>query len=137
MEIRTARRDEIEAVLALWRAAGSAPAVNETAEGMKALLDRDSAALLVAEESGELVGSLVAAWDGWRGNMYRLAVLPSHRRHGLALRLVEAGERRLRALGVRRIALVALHDHEDAVGFWAAAGYERDSRIARFVKTLE
>lgn len=137
MEIRIARRDEIEAVLVLWRAAGSAPAVNETAEGIEALFDRDSAALLVAEESGELVGSLVAAWDGWRGNMYRLAVLPSHRRRGLALRLVEAGERRLRELGARRIALVALQDHEDAVGFWVAAGYERDGRIARFVKTLE
>ena len=136
MEIRTARRGEIGAVLALWRAAGSEPAVNENVAGLKALFDRDPEALLLAEDDGELVGSLVAAWDGWRGAMYRLAVLPAHRRRGLALRLVEAGEHRLAALGARRITLVALRDHEDAVGFWAAAGYKPDGRITRFVKTL-
>jgi len=137
VRIRAADRADIDAVLALWRAAGSAPAVNESVEGLQALLDRDPESLLVAEEDGELVGTLVAAWDGWRGGMYRLAVAPGRRRHGIARRLVEVGERRLAALGARRIALVALHDHEDAVGFWAAAGYERDARIARFVKTLD
>jgi hypothetical protein len=49
---------------------------------------------------------------------------------------VHEGERRLAALGCRRIALVALQDRDDAVGFWAAAGYEPDRRITRFVKTL-
>jgi ribosomal protein S18 acetylase RimI-like enzyme len=137
MEIRTARRGEIGAVLALWRAAGSAAAVNENVAGLEALFDRDPDALLVADEDGELAGSLVAAWDGWRGAMYRLAVLPEQRRRGLALRLVEAGERRLAALGARRITLVALRDHDDAVGFWAAAGYQPDRRITRFVKTLD
>jgi ribosomal protein S18 acetylase RimI-like enzyme len=136
VQIRTARRDEIEAALALWRAAGSEPAVNESVEGLEALFDRDPGALLVAEEDGLLVGTLVAAWDSWRGALYRLAVLPSQRRRGLALALVEAGERRLQALGAQRIALVALHDREDAVGFWAAPGYEPDRRITRFVKTL-
>jgi ribosomal protein S18 acetylase RimI-like enzyme len=136
MQIRTARRDEIDALLALWRSAGSSPAVNENVEGLIALFDRDELSLLVAEEDGELVGSLVAAWDGWRGSLYRLAVRPDRRRRGIALALVEAGERRLAALGCRRIALVALQDREDAVGFWAAAGYEADERITRFVKTL-
>ena len=111
--------------------------MNESVEGLQALLDRDPESLLVAEEDGELVGTLVAAWDGWRGGMYRLAVAPGRRRHGIARRLVEVGERRLAALGASRIALVALHDHEDAVGFWAAAGYERDAPIARFVKMLD
>jgi len=27
--------------------------------------------------------------------------------------------------------------HDPAVGFWAAAGYDRDPRVGRFVKTLE
>jgi transposase len=65
MRIRAAGRDEIEAVLALWRAAGSAPAVNENVEGLRALLARDPESLPVAEEDGELVGTLVAAGVGW------------------------------------------------------------------------
>ena len=112
------------------------PAVNVSVEGLTALLDRDPDSLLVAEDDGELVGTLVAAWDGWRGSLYRLAVAPDRRRDGIARALVQEGEQRLAALGCRRIALVALRDHEDAVGFWAAAGYQPDGRITRFVKTL-
>ena len=39
MKIRAADRADIDAVLALWRAAGSAPAVNESVEGLQALLE--------------------------------------------------------------------------------------------------
>jgi predicted MFS family arabinose efflux permease len=38
------------------------------------LLNADPEALLVAEVDGVVVGSLIAAWDGWRGSFYRLAV---------------------------------------------------------------
>jgi ribosomal protein S18 acetylase RimI-like enzyme len=45
------------------------------------------------------VGTIVAGWDGWRGSLYRLAVLPAARRRGTALRLVADGERRLAEKG--------------------------------------
>jgi ribosomal protein S18 acetylase RimI-like enzyme len=68
--------------------------------------------------------------------MYRLAVLPQHRRHGIATRLVEAGHERLRALGARRVTALVAHDEEEAVGLWLAAGYARDEEIVRFVRNL-
>ena len=43
-------------------------------EDVERLIADSPAALLVAERDGEIVGVLIAAWDGWRGNMYRLAV---------------------------------------------------------------
>ena len=43
-------------------------------------------------ETGAIVGALIAAWDGWRGNMYRLAVDKGHRREGIGLALTRAGE---------------------------------------------
>ena len=89
---------------------------------------------LVAEDAGRLVGTLIAGWDGWRGNMYRLAVLPAYRRQGVATALVGEAERRLRALGARRITALVISDHDWATGFWRAAGYELDERMARFVK---
>jgi len=92
---------------------------------------------MVAELGGVLVGTLVAAWDGWRGNMYRLAVLPVHRRIGIALALVRAGEERLVSLGAQRITALVVSSHDDATGFWVAAGYEHDLRMARYVKTID
>ncbi len=33
-----------------------------------------------AEADGTLVRTDIDGWAGWRGNIYRLAVLPAHRR---------------------------------------------------------
>src|SRR3954464_5134010 len=97
-EVRAARREDIDAVLALWGEARSAVAVTEdTAQSVARVIERGT--LFLAETEGRLVGALIAGWDGWRGNMYRLAVLPAYRRRGIARALVEAGHARLRELG--------------------------------------
>jgi len=71
-------------VLAVWRAAEVVPSVSDDAGSLRRLLDTSDDALLIAEVDGRVVGTLIAAWDGWRGNLYRLAVLPSWRRRGIA-----------------------------------------------------
>lgn len=100
------------------------------------LITHSERALLVAELYGEIVGSLIAAWDGWRGNMYRLAVLPSHRRRGIARALVDAGHEELRSKGARRVTALVPLAQEEAVGLWLNIGYERDAQISRFVRDL-
>jgi ribosomal protein S18 acetylase RimI-like enzyme len=98
---------------------------------------RASSSLFVAETAeGELVGALIAAWDGWRGNMYRLAVHPGHRRHGIGRQLLDAGEAHLRAVGGRRVTALVAHDDPVAAGFWDAAGYPVDAEIGRRVRNL-
>ena len=83
-----------------------------------------------------IVGTLIASWDGWRGAMYRLAVSPAMRRRGIAARLVEEGERRIRAKGARRFHLIVLEDEAPAQAFWTAVGYEHQHERLRFVKTF-
>lgn len=134
--IRSARATEIESVVELWDEAAE-PTVADDRMSIERLLEHDPEALMVAELGGVLVGTLVAAWDGWRGNMYRLAVLPVHRRIGIALALVRAGEERLVSLGAQRITALVVSSHDDATGFWVAAGYEHDLRMARYVKTID
>ncbi|HEX4189337.1 MAG TPA: GNAT family N-acetyltransferase [Solirubrobacteraceae bacterium] len=132
---RSAIDRDIEQVLSLWGAAGSAETVTDTREGVLGLLDADPEALLVAEsDDGEIVGSLIAAWDGWRGSFYRLAVHPAQRRQGLATALLHEGERRLHARGAARFTAIVTGDDPDAMGFWAATGYERQKSRARFVR---
>ena len=138
--VRAAGPGDIPAVLALWDGARSPNASTpDTPDALERLLATGPGALLVAEDGsgGAIVGALVAGWDGWRGNMYRLAVEASHRRQGIGLALVRAGEARLRALGARRITALVAHEDADAVGLWAAAGYARDETIVRFVRALD
>ncbi len=135
--IREGLAGDVPAVLDLWSLARSGHAsLVDTADDVRRLLDDRPGALLVAEIDGLIVGAVVATSDGWRGNMYRLAVHPDHRRNGIALGLVQAGEQRVRAAGIVRITALVAHDDPDACGLWAAADYEADREISRFVRNL-
>ena len=134
---RRATLDDVPAVLALWRDADAEVTETDDARAVEALLDRDPEALLVASDDDDrLVGSIVAGWDGWRGQLSRLAVHPEARRRGLGTALVRAAEEHLRGLGARRIAAIVVDDHDMALTFWAAAGYDLAPHV-RFTKTLQ
>lgn len=124
-------------MLDLWQQSRSEHASTaDRLEDVERLLAHSPAALLVAERDGEIVGALIAAWDGWRGNMYRLAVREDSRRQGIGLALARAGEDYLRRRGAHRVtALVAFGD-EVAEGFWERAGYPLDQKIGRRVRNL-
>jgi ribosomal protein S18 acetylase RimI-like enzyme len=86
--IRRVRDDELAAVLQMWHAAGvTPPSVSDSIEGLIRLIRELAALLLVATIDGQIVGSVIGGWDGWRVNLYRLAVTPEHRRKGIARRL--------------------------------------------------
>jgi ribosomal protein S18 acetylase RimI-like enzyme len=137
VDIRVARSEDVQGVLELWARARSAAATTpDDAAGVGALIAHGTDALLVAEDGGRIVGALVAAWDGWRGNMYRLAVVPERRRLGIGRRLVEAGHERLRGHGARRVTALVDHDEVEATALWRAVGYELDPELARFVRNL-
>jgi ribosomal protein S18 acetylase RimI-like enzyme len=136
MRVRPATPDEISAVLRLWQEAEADPSATDDMDGLAGLVAHDPGALLVAEVDGRIVGSLIAGWDGWRGNMYRLAVAPAQRRSGIARALVEAGEERLRDLGARRIAAGVLSLRESARATWSRVGYSHAPAISRYVKNL-
>jgi ribosomal protein S18 acetylase RimI-like enzyme len=131
--IRNAIEEDIAAVLDLWAAAGSLPSVTDSLDGLTRLLAADPQALLVAEHDGVLTGSLIAAWDGWRGSFYRLAVSPEHRRKGLATMLLREGERRLGERGAIRLTAIVADDDPTAMSFWRAVGYARQHDRTRFV----
>jgi ribosomal protein S18 acetylase RimI-like enzyme len=134
LTIRSATEHDIEPVLCLWDAASAPPSVTDTREGLVRLLANDSEALILAERGGTVVGSLIAAWDGWRGSFYRLAVHPDRQRQGIATALLREGERRLRVRGAVRLTAIVAGDDPAAIGFWQAAGYARQRDRVRFVR---
>ncbi len=135
--IRAANAADIPQVLLLWSLARSSHALTPDHDAdVRRLVTAMPGSLLVAETGTRIVGVLVAGWDGWRGNMYRLAVHPDVRRRGIARRLVEAGEEHLRPLGARRATALVAFDDVVAGEFWDAAGYPVDSEIGRRVRNL-
>lgn len=135
--IRACRPEDIPLVLGLWEQARSEHATTpDRPEDLERLILGSPGALLVAESDRGVSGVLIAAWDGWRGNLYRLAVHPKHRRGGVGLALVRAGEEHLRRQGAMRVTALVAYDDRLAAAFWDSAGYPQDLQIGRRVRNI-
>ncbi|MFW6719703.1 GNAT family N-acetyltransferase [Streptomyces sp. MAR4 CNY-716] len=136
LHIRAAAPADVPAVLAFWQTAAEGTSVSDDEAGVLGLLERDPGALLLAERGGELAGTVIAGFDGWRCHLYRLAVHPDHRRRGVGTALLAAAERRFAAFGGRRADAMVLTRNERAHHAWHAGGYERQEQWRRWVKPL-
>lgn len=134
IDIRVARIDDVPLILDLWKQARSEHASTpDLPEDLERLVLESPGTLLIATVDRRVVGVLIAAWDGWRGNLYRLAVDLEHRRSGIGLALVRAGEAHLRQRGAERITALVAYDDPVAGAFWDSAGYPQDPQIGRRV----
>lgn len=136
--IRAARTDDLDGVLALWEtAAENADRPVDRRHAIEALLERDPEALILAFEDGQMVGTIITGWDGWRAHLYRLAVRPDRRRRGVARALLDAAQRRLEALGATRLDAMVLNANEDVQRLWEQAGYAPQQQWRRWVRYVE
>jgi len=137
LTIRECRREECALVLDLWKGAEAIARPTDTLPDLQRLVREHPNTLLVGEEDGRLVGTVIAGWDGWRGGIYRLAVLPECRRRGVGQALVAEAERRLVARGARRLSAMVARDEAHARAFWdAAPGWNREARWQRYTKDV-
>lgn len=65
--IRAGTADDLRSVLRLWRVAGAEPSHTDDLASLQPLVAFDPDALVVAQVGDELVGTVIAGWDGWRG----------------------------------------------------------------------
>jgi ribosomal protein S18 acetylase RimI-like enzyme len=135
--LRAASAADLPDVLKFWQVAAendSRPV--DTVAAVEALHRRDPDALILAVDGDEIVGTVIAGWDGWRCHLYRLAVHPRRRREGLGGRLIAAAEDRFRNFGGTRADAMVLDGNETAHRIWARQGYRRQAEWSRWVNPL-
>ncbi|MFE0172030.1 GNAT family N-acetyltransferase [Streptomyces sp. NPDC059002] len=136
LRTRAATPDDLDAVLAFWKVAAEGTSISDDRSGVERLVARDPDALILAERAGQLAGTVIAGFDGWRCHLYRLAVHPDHRRRGVGAALLAAAEERFVRLGGRRGDAMVLDGNELAHHAWRAAGYAPEPQWSRWVKPL-
>jgi ribosomal protein S18 acetylase RimI-like enzyme len=136
--LRSFRMEDYDAVLALWRNAGSGVSVRPSdrrAEVAKKL-GRDPDLFLVAEREGRVVGVIMGAWDGRRGWLHHLAVDVAYRQAGIGSALIAEVEARLRAKGCLKVNLLVWADNQAARRLYARLGYQEMEGLVAMGKEL-
>ncbi len=120
--IREMRASDGDSLRALWQAVGFR-SVGDDDRSLARMARRNPGLLLVATEGTRIVGSALGGWDGRRGWLYHVATAASHRRRGVATRLVDQLEAGLRALGCPKVNVIVREDSDGGREFWEARGY--------------
>lgn len=118
--LRTFSPADLPAVQRIWQACDRDPLPGPELAAIRANAPE---LLLVAEVDDQVVGVVVGTTDARRGWIHRLAVLPGHRRRGLAAALVAELETRFAERGLPRVNLLVMPDNEDGLRFWTRLGY--------------
>jgi len=130
--VQPASQEDRAAVAALWRSTGLG-SVDDVE--WRALVAGPCARLFIAREGHSVVGTAVAAFDGWRAYVYHVAVTPARTGEGIAQALMAHAEDELRGQGARRVYVLVDQANTAGYALCCAAGYEPEGDVA-LVKQL-
>ncbi len=138
VKVRSCLLEEAPGVLDFWKEAASA-SPTDNLRALTAVFKEREDALLLATDAAQIVGTVIWGYDGWRGNIYRLAVHPDYRRQGIGRMLVSEAERRMALRGAKRLQAVIDTHNQEAPLFWramASRGWNPTHGGMRFAKAL-
>lgn len=131
MRIRPFRPEDTDAVIALWEAAGLTRPWNDPRKDIARKATVQPELFVVAEDdSGRILGSVMAGYDGHRGWMNYLATQPDSRGLGVGRGLVAHVEKELRDRGCPKVSLQIRSGNAQVADFYRSLGYEIDDTIA-------
>jgi ribosomal protein S18 acetylase RimI-like enzyme len=120
--IREIRASDGDGLRRLWSSVDFR-SVGDDDRSLARMARRNPGLVLVATEGGRIVGSALGAFDGRRGWIYHVATATSHRRQGIATKLVEQIEAGLVDLGCPKVNAIVRDESDDGRAFWKARGY--------------
>ena len=123
--IRAFALRDTESVIALWQATGVTRSWNNPHLDIQRKLTVQPELFLVAVDGHDIVGTVMAGYDGHRGWLYYLASDPQRRGEGIGRALVTAAEDALLELGCPKVQLMVRPDNDAVLGFYDSLGYER------------
>ena len=126
--LRPATSADAPALASLWQACELTRPWNDPFADVERALRYAGSTVLLVEDGGAVIGSVMAGYDGHRGWLYYLAVDPTRRGEGLARSLVGAACAFLEGQGCPKAELMARSGNPAASLYphlgWEAQGVE-------------
>ena len=117
------------AVVRLWRSCDLTTPANDPQHDIRLKVAFQPDLFLVATLGADVIGTVMAGWDGHRGWINYLAVAPQAQRRGIGRDLMATAEARLRALGCGKINLQVRGSTANVVAFYERIGFAVEDRI--------
>ena len=130
MNVRKYRAEDRQSLIELWEVVfPDDPPHNEPSNVLAAKLAVDDL-VFVAECDDRIAGACMAGYDGHRGWLYAVAVLPEYRRSGVGASLIKHAIRSLQEIGCIKVNLQIRSTNAEVAAFYESVGFAREDRIS-------
>jgi ribosomal protein S18 acetylase RimI-like enzyme len=131
MKIREYEDKDKEKVSQLWRTVfPDGPPHNEPSKVIEAKMKVQKELFLVAETDEQIIGTVMAGYDGHRGWLYSVAVAPEKRRDGIGAHLVKHAVNALKEMGCVKVNLQVRATNTQVVAFYESLGFSTEERVS-------
>ena len=86
--------------------------------------------IFVAEDNGSIIGACMAGYDGHRGWLYAVGVLPEHRRKHVGTQLIHFAMQALKSLGCKKVNLQIRSTNTQVASFYQSLGFAHENRLS-------
>jgi len=120
-----------EQVAALWQTVfGYTAARNDPFFAIDQKVAHGDGLFWAAVHGDTVLGTVMAGYDGHRGWIYSMAVLPEYRKMGIGQSLLSHAETQLVSQGCVKVNLQILKENHGVQAFYRACGYTPEDRIS-------
>lgn len=129
MNIRDYRAADRAAVIALWEACGLTRPWNDPGSDIDTCISKPESTILIGEENGKLIASVMVGHDGHRAWLYYLAVSPDLQKGGLGRTMVGAAEDWVKGRDIPKVMLMVRPENDKVRAFYERLGYIEEPRV--------
>ncbi|MCU6744486.1 MULTISPECIES: GNAT family N-acetyltransferase [Suilimivivens] len=125
--VRTMTIEDYQGVHDLWMTIKgfAIRSIDDSREGVERFLKRNPATSVVAEENGEIVGSILCGHDGRRGCLYHVCVREDCRMRGIGKSMVVRCMEELEKEKISKVSLIAFTENDIGNAFWKEIGWTK------------
>jgi ribosomal protein S18 acetylase RimI-like enzyme len=137
MKIRQYQPKDRKQVIDLWFKCGLVAAWNNPERDIARKLKVNPEWFLVGELDSRIIATCMAGFEGHRGWINYLGVLPEYRRRGFATRIMREAEKLLREAGCPKINLLIRTANTEVIAFYKTLGYRMDDVVSMGMRLEE
>lgn len=129
LEIAEARISDTPDIIDIWKEAGITRPWKAPEADIALSLNTPLSTIFLGKHEGQTVATVMAGFEGHRGWIYYLAVLPEFQSRGFGRMLYTHAENWLKEKGAPKIHILIRHDNRKVINFYEQLGFETSTSV--------